>query len=285
MATETTINPAKLYRAVNISSPRGTCLLCRSELLPGGVAGRRIYPELKGEAGAFYLTGRRNDAGEVDLTPEAQVEPKVAQRERRPDGCTCRGKRAHLGARTGRRGQRLKGCALYKACECPSKKGKYSTYIKHKGRCPNRIGFAELIETRPGFWDSFVHADCAMLYGFVTPLSARYTRGRRWEGLLDAKRVGSSKEEDDTTTTPEARAQEARRRESLERGRREMEAREKAEREATKAQREAEVEAFDDARTDRIKRVIEAAWDESAPAPLAELPDPSVERFRRLDLD
>jgi hypothetical protein len=284
--TTTPINPAKLYRAVNISSHRGTCILCDEELVPGGRASVARYAELRGEAAAFFLTGRRDSQGNVDLRAEAQVEPKEAQRERRPDGCTCKSKQGHMAERTAKSGRVLPACGLWVACACPEEDGRYGTYIKHRARCANKIKRAELWETRPGFWDSFVHADCAVERGFVTPAKARYTRGRRWEGLLDNGRVAGSSEqeagvrEDTLNPTP---AQES----AIERGKRllaEEDARRLAER---LAQADRDREALEAAQVERFRQLAELEnrmEEEPAPAP-EEGPDPSVERFRRLDLD
>lgn len=264
--TTTTINPAKLFRAVNVSTQNGDCLLCGEAFVPGTQARLATYQELGSEAAAFYLTGRRNGDGTANFTPEAQVEPRDAQVATRPQGCTCKGKRAH--------GKR---CALFRSCGCPTKQGRYGSYQQHRGGCRNKLNYADCWSTLPGYWDGFVHADCAAELGFVVPAQARKTWGRRVEGVFGGTAGAGAAPVD---------ALEAKRLEAAERGRRELAARLAAEEAAEQAAREAAVEAYDDARADRLRRVVDAAWDDE-PAPRAEDegPDPSVERFKLLDLD
>lgn len=270
-ATQTAVNPAKLPRAVNVSTRNGDCLLCGEAFEPGTPAVEAVYPELAGEAAAFYLTGRRKGDGSADFRPEAQVEPRDAQVATRPQGCTCKGKRAH--------GKR---CALYRSCSCPEATGRRGNrsykYTKHRGGCRNKLAYADCFSTLPGYWDGFVHADCAALLGFAVPTQARRTWGRRTEGVFGG-----------TAATGDATAAlEAKRRESAERGRRELEAKLAAAEAERLAVAEREREALEEAQIARFRRLeeMEARVDrEPAPEPEEEGPDPSAERFRRLILD
>ena len=256
-----TVNAAKLNRAVNVSTASGDCLLCAGAFRPNEVAERVHYPELNGAAGAFYLTLKRLGSGQPDFRPEAQVEPGVAKVAKRPVGCTCKGKRAHG-----------KKCALFKACKCRTAKGKYGSYQKHSGGCGNKLNFGDVWGTLPGYREGFAHADCADRDGFVVPSAARKTWGRRTLGMLD-------------TTGPNL-SRLARQELSAARGKAQLVAHDKAQEAAAEAAQAQELEAFDNARGDRFRRVVEAAWDETPnPTPAEEGPDASVERFKLLDLD
>jgi hypothetical protein len=126
-----------------------------------------------------------------------------------------------------------------------------------------------------------------MIHFGCLPAFAGGAKVRDIAGHYGERTVGFSHGAEVVAMTPaEVAAQEARRLEAAERGRRELEAADARARVAEQKAREAAVEAFDDARGDRLRRVVEAAWDDVPAGALEEEgPDPSVERFKLLDLD
>lgn len=260
-----TIQPHQLPRQFTAqANAQGSCPLCSARIAanPGAML--------------FFLTGRKATDGGSDLRPALQCLPSVSRTLARGPNCSCRGKFAHHAS-----------CRAYTRCDCPMARGRRGRrYRKHNRSCPNKLQYVLL----PGYWDHAVHTACAMDAGFVTPAGVKQTRGRRAQG-----RFGDAPE---ATPDPEREARLARERaereaELAERRQRMREAREAAERVAQrdrerKAREAAEREAFERLRIEDPSaarfRLVQL---DDAPGAAAEPegPDPSVERFRRLDLD
>ena len=160
-----TVNATDLPRAFHVTTNAGQCAICAAGLEQG--------------ERAFYGVVRRDPSGAPLWTGEGQVAPKDARTMVRPEGCTCRGRKAH-GAR----------CALSKACSCPTRRGRgRATYVAHGRRCPNAIAFGDLYRTLPGFLDHAVHVGCAAGVGMTVPTGEVTTYGARDKGRLSTGEV------------------------------------------------------------------------------------------------
>lgn len=157
-----TVAARDLYRAFPASTAEGECPLCGEGIDRGEMC--------------FFATGRRGPDGAPIYTGEAQIAPRDARVERRPPGCTCRGKRAHTAR-----------CGLHVRCTCQTARNRYGgSYVRHSRECQNLIRMSDLYRTLPGCWDQVVHCACASERGMTIPENSKIARGRRTRGVFDS---------------------------------------------------------------------------------------------------